>query len=121
MVPTARASQLFATAALRQALIIVVIGVVVADVRRPMVEEAEGQTGVPVGVIVSILFVRLEAEGTADAGREEVEQLAGEGIADRSLDRIGFAKKLEIIRRPVIVDAKGPGPPVQVAPDFNSK
>ena len=72
------------TATLGEALFIVIVGIVVADVSRPALQEAKGQAGVPIHVVVGIFLVRLEADGAADAGREEIPQLVGPGVRQRS-------------------------------------
>jgi hypothetical protein len=51
---------------LNSAFILTIVGIVVADVSRPVVQEAEGQAGVPIDVIGGNFLVRLEANGTAD-------------------------------------------------------
>src|SRR5262245_44942235 len=67
------------------------------------------QTGVPISVIIGNLLVRLESDEGADAGREEIPKpLVLKGITARSLDRIRVAERLEIIRRPIVVDEKAP-------------
>src|SRR5262249_43303052 len=94
---------------LNLALVLTIVGIVVADVGRPVVHEAERQTGVPISVIIGNLLVRLESDEGADAGREEIPKpLVLKGITDRSLDRIRVAERLEIIRRPIVVDEKAP-------------
>src|SRR5262249_52086644 len=73
---------------LNSAFCLTIVCVVVADVGRPVVHEAERQAGVPINVIGGNLLVRLESDEGADAGREEIPKpLVLKGITDRSLDR----------------------------------
>src|SRR5262245_15437357 len=95
-------------AALDQTLVFVIVRIIVTDVSRPVLEEAKGQASIPIRVVVGNVLIRLEANGAADAGREEAPPLVLEGIGDRSLDRIRVAEHLEIIRRPPVADGKGP-------------
>jgi len=60
---------------LNEAFVLTIVRVVVADVGRPVVHEAERQAGVPIDVIGGNFLVRLEANGTADARREEIPPL----------------------------------------------
>src|SRR4029077_5162304 len=55
--------------ALCEALFLVIVRIVVSDVSRPVLQEAESQARIPIGVIVGVLLVRLESELAADAGR----------------------------------------------------
>src|SRR5262245_44731140 len=94
---------------LNRAFCLTIVRVVVADVGRPVVEEAKRQAGVPIDVIGGNLLVRLESNRAANAGREEIPKpLVLKGITDRSLDRIRVAEHLGIIRRPIVEEAKAP-------------
>jgi Phosphoglucomutase/phosphomannomutase, C-terminal domain len=79
-----------------------------------MVHEAEGHAGVPIGV-AGKGFLPLISDHATDAGREEIKQLAGDGVTDRPLYRIGVAELTESVGRPPVVDAEaqlaidGPG------------
>src|SRR5690242_17626044 len=46
---------------------------------------------------------------TTDTGREEIPQLLAKGVANIAFDSIRAAECLEIIRRPPVEDANGPG------------
>ena len=77
-----------AIAGVSKALVLVVGRIVVADVSRPVFHEAQRQAGIPIGVIRSYLFIRLESNSAAYARREETKQLPCEGVANIALDGI---------------------------------